>query len=158
MSGPSAISEAEVGEDRGDLVDHLADRVDAAGLERRGAHRQRDVDGLLGEAAGELGFLQDGAAGGDRLGDARLQAVQRRAHDLTGLGRHGAQRLQQFGDDALLAERGDALGLERRLVVGGGDAAGDLLLEDFQFARRIAVHRFSSWREKRSLSLGGRRD
>ena len=37
---------AHVGEDRGELVDHLADRMDAAGLGRRLAHRQRDVDGL----------------------------------------------------------------------------------------------------------------
>ena len=41
--------EAHVGEDRGELVDHLADRMDAAGLGRRLAHRQRDVDGLGGE-------------------------------------------------------------------------------------------------------------
>jgi hypothetical protein len=32
--------EAHVGEDRGDLVDDLADRVDAAALGRRRAHRQ----------------------------------------------------------------------------------------------------------------------
>ena len=62
---PFGDREAEVGEDRGDLVDDLADRMDAAGLERRRAHRQRDVDALLGEAADELGVLEDRAAGGD---------------------------------------------------------------------------------------------
>ena len=51
---PFGDREAEVGEDRGDLVDHLADRMDAAGLERRGAHRQRDVDGVGGEPPDEL--------------------------------------------------------------------------------------------------------
>ncbi len=33
---PLGDDEAEIGEDGGDLVDDLADRMDAAGLERRG--------------------------------------------------------------------------------------------------------------------------
>ena len=41
--------EAHVGEDRGDLVDHLADRMDAAALGRRRADRQRHVDVFGGE-------------------------------------------------------------------------------------------------------------
>ena len=50
---PLGDGEAEIGEDRRDLVDHLADRVDAAGFERRGADRQGHVDPLGFEAAGE---------------------------------------------------------------------------------------------------------
>jgi hypothetical protein len=38
------MEKAHVGEDRGDLVDHLADRMDAAALGGRLAHRQGDVD------------------------------------------------------------------------------------------------------------------
>ena len=81
--------------------------------------------------------LEHGAAGGERLADAVLQAVERRPHDLALVRRHGAERLQQLGDDALLAERGDAHGLERRLVGGRGDAFGDVALErgDIGFGR-----------------------
>ena len=43
---PFGDRKAHVGEDRGELVDHLADRMDAAGLSGAGAHRQGDVDGL----------------------------------------------------------------------------------------------------------------
>ena len=64
---PLGDLEAHVGEDRGDLVDDLGDRMDAAGLERRGAERQRDVDPLGLEARRELGLLEHGAAGGDGL-------------------------------------------------------------------------------------------
>ena len=46
---------AHVGEDGGELVDHLADRMHAAGFGRRLAHRQRDVDGLGVEAGIERG-------------------------------------------------------------------------------------------------------
>ena len=49
---------AHVGEDRGELVDHLADRMHAADLGRRLAHRQRDVDGFGVEAGIERGGLQ----------------------------------------------------------------------------------------------------
>ena len=126
---PFGDGEAEIGEDGGDLVDDLADRMDAAGLQRLGAHRQRDVDRLRREAADEVLLLENGAAGGERLADAVLQAVQRRPHDLALLRRHGAEALHQFGDAALLAERGDALGLQRRLVGGLGNARGNVALE-----------------------------
>ena len=48
---PFGDREAHVGEDRGELVDHLADRMDAADLGRRLAHRQRDVDASRWRAA-----------------------------------------------------------------------------------------------------------
>ena len=126
---PFGDGEAEIGEDRGDLVDDLADRMDAAGLERRRADRQRDVDALGFEPADELGFLEARAAIGERLADAVLEPVQRRAHDLALLRRHAAEALHQLGDAALLAERGDAFGFERRLVGGRGDRRGDLGFE-----------------------------
>ena len=50
MSGTFGDREAHIGEDRGELVDHLADRMDAPGLRRALAHRQRDVDAFGVEA------------------------------------------------------------------------------------------------------------
>ena len=38
--------ETHVGEDRGDFVEHLADRMDAPGLDAGAAHRQRHVERL----------------------------------------------------------------------------------------------------------------
>ena len=124
---PLGDLEAHVGEDRGDLVDHLGDRVDAAGLERRGPERQRDVDPLRFEPGGEFGRLEHGAPRGDRLRDAVPEAVQRRPHHLPLLGRHRAEALEEVGDGAFLAERADALGLERRLVGGRRDAGGEVV-------------------------------
>ena len=77
---------AHVGEDGGELVDHLADRMHAAGLGRRLAHRQRDVDGLAVEAGIERGGAELVLARGDRGGDAILQAVDRRALTLRSSG------------------------------------------------------------------------
>ncbi len=85
---PLGDGEAEVGEDDADLVDHLADRVDAAGLQRRRPDRQRHVDGVLGEAAGERLVLEHRAALGDRLVDAVFQPVERRSHHRALLRRH----------------------------------------------------------------------
>ena len=115
--------------------------MNAAGFQRRRPHRQGDVDGILGEAADEVVFLEDGTARGESVADAVLEPVQRRAHDLAGFRRHGAERLQKLGDDALLAKSSDALGFERRLVGGGGDAGGDVRLEgrDFVVASFMAA-------------------
>ena len=60
---PFGDGEAEIGEDRRDLVDDLADRMDAAGLERRRADGQGDVDALGFEPAGELLLLQQRRGG-----------------------------------------------------------------------------------------------
>ncbi len=74
-------------------------------------------------------FLEHGAAAGEGLGDAVLEAVQRRPHDLALLRRHGAEALHQFGNAALLAERGDPLGFQRRLVGGFGNTRSNVALE-----------------------------
>ena len=70
---------AHVGEDGGELVGHLADRMHAAGLGRRLAHRQRDVDGFDGQPRVERGGAKRVLGGSDRGGDAFLQAVDRGA-------------------------------------------------------------------------------
>jgi hypothetical protein len=55
---PFGDGEAHVAEDRGDLVDHLADRMDAARSAGDWAHRQRHVERLGGEARSDCGVLQ----------------------------------------------------------------------------------------------------
>ena len=68
---PLGDGEAHVGEDRRDLVDHLADRVDAAGLDARGAHGQRHVERLGLQPRLERGRLQHRAPRGERLASPR---------------------------------------------------------------------------------------
>ena len=74
--------EAHVGEDRDDLVDHLADRMDAAACQRPIADRQRHV-GRLGRRAGlECRAAQLRACALERLGDAFFEPVDGRADAL----------------------------------------------------------------------------
>ena len=143
---PFGDREAHVAEDGGDLVDDLADRMDAATLGRRLAHRQRDIDRLGDEAGSDGGVLQLGLAGRQRLGDAVLQPVDRRALDLALLGGHCAQRLQQVRDGALLAESGDAYGLDGLLVGGSCDIGKQRALQDFEISS-VGVH-------DKTLSIG----
>ena len=102
--------------------------MDAALLGRRFAQRQRDVDGLGGEPGIERRGFQDIAARGQRLRDLVLGEIDRGALRLAFVRRHLAERRQQRGDRALLAERCDAHGFEGGFVAGGGD-----LGEDFGF-------------------------
>ena len=121
--------ESHIGEDRGEFVDHLADRMDAAGFGRALAHRQRDVDALGVEALIERGILQRVAARSERGVDRILQTVDRGALGLALVRRHGAERLEQRRHRAALAERGDAHGFERGFVGSCGDVCQDRLLQ-----------------------------
>ena len=60
--GAFGDGKTHIGENRGQFVDHLADRVDAADLGRRFAHRQRDVDALGAEPRVERRALERLAA------------------------------------------------------------------------------------------------
>ena len=71
---PFGDREAHVGEDGDDLVRHLADRMDAAGLDRGRPHRQGHVERLALELGFERGLLQHAAAGGERLASPRPSA------------------------------------------------------------------------------------
>ena len=64
--GTFGDGEAHVGEDRGQFVDHLRDRMDAADLERRFAHRQRHVDRFGIEPRLQGGAPESLAAFGER--------------------------------------------------------------------------------------------
>ena len=71
--------ESHVGEDRGDLVQHLAERMDAAGFGGRLAQRQRDVDGFGRKPRIERRGFQHVAARGQRLRHLVLGEIDRRA-------------------------------------------------------------------------------
>ena len=64
--------ESHIGEDGGDFVDDLADRVDAAALRRSGAHGKRDVHLFLFKAHSDCGILECALARGQRFGNAIL--------------------------------------------------------------------------------------
>ena len=64
------------------------------------------------------------------------QAVDERAALLALLRRHGAEGLQEFGDGALLAERGDAHGFEGRFVAGGVDLGEQVTFELVEIGHR----------------------
>ena len=76
--GAFGDGESHVGEDRSQFVGHLGDRMHAADLERRLAHRQGDVDALGIEPRLKGRVLERFAALGKRGIDAVLQAVDQR--------------------------------------------------------------------------------
>ena len=110
--GPFGDGEAHLAEDRDELVDGLADRMDAAlGL---GPHRQRDVDPLAGEPRARAPRRRAApAAASSAASISSLSTLSARAALAARLGRERAQALHQLGDAALLAEGGDAHLLER---------------------------------------------
>ena len=113
--------EAHVGENGGELVGHLADRMQAAGLSRRFAHRQRNVHRFGVEPGIERGGTKRVLGCRDGGGDAILQPVDRRALHLALVWRHGAERLEQRRDLPALAERRHARRFEPRFVLGRSD-------------------------------------
>ena len=117
---------AQIGEDLGQLVHHLADRMDAALRGRFG--RKRHVEGLGSQPALQLGFLEGGLSRSDRLRHFLAQRVDSGALVLTLLWRHAAKGLQQLGHGTLLAERGDTFGLQRRQVRRRVDPRNQVLL------------------------------
>ena len=112
---------SHVGEDDIDLFEHLAEGMDAALLGRAFTQGQRDVDGFRGKSRIERRGFQDVAACGERLRNLVLGEIDRSALRLAFLGRHLAERGEQRGDRAFLAERCDAHGFERGFVAGGCD-------------------------------------
>ena len=132
--------ESHVGEDGGEFVPHLAERMDAAGLRRRIAQRQRDVEGLGGEPGVEGRGLQNLAAGRERLVHRVLGAVDRRALGLALVRRHLAEGGQQCRDRALLAKRRHPHGFQRGFVGGGRDVGKDLGLERVEIGHGHHLH------------------
>jgi hypothetical protein len=121
--------EAHVGEDRGEFVDHLADRMHAAGFIRSLPDRQRDIDGFGIQPRIERRAFKRFPALGDSSGDAVLEIVDRRAFGAALVRRHAAERLQQRGHRAAFAQRCDPHRFQRCFVAGRGDTAEDFLLQ-----------------------------
>ncbi len=92
--------------------------MDAAALGRRRAHWQRHIERLCGKPRIDRRIAQNRLAGGKRLRHLGLQRVDRRTTGLALLRAHGAQRLQQFGDGALLAKGCDTHGFECGFFAG----------------------------------------
>ena len=113
---PFGDRKAHLGENGGDLVHHLADRMDAPGLDARQGDGQRDVERLALELRLERRALEHRAARRERFRDLILQRIDRRAVGLALVRRELAERGEERGDRSLLAERGDARGLERAFV------------------------------------------
>ena len=126
MSGPSATGEAHIGEDLGDLVDDLADRMDAALGERAVAHRQRDVGRSAASRASSAARPSASRLASSASPTRSLQLLTAWPKLLRSSGGMRAERLHQLRDAALLAERGDAHRLERGEVCRLGDGAKQL--------------------------------
>ena len=143
--GPLGDGEAHVAEDLDDLVEHLAHRMDAPILQRPGAHRQRDVGLLGGEAGRERAALQIGLAAFQRVADARLEAVDGLPEGLALVSRAACPARHQLRDAALLAERGDAHALDRGEVAGGGDLGDERAFERGEIG--CLCHPFAWWEQ-----------
>ena len=79
-------------------------------------------------------LLQRRLARGDGARHPITQRIEQRAVRFALVLRHGAQRLEQFADRSLLAERRDAHGFQRGLVGGARDGVEDLTLEGLNVA------------------------
>ena len=111
---------AHVGEDRGQLVHHLADGVNAPALNRAFAHRQGNVDGFGGEARFQRRVFQHVAPRAERFTHLVFQRVDRGAGGFAFVGRHFAKRRKQGRNRAFFAKRGQSYGFKRALVLRGG--------------------------------------
>ena len=148
---PLGDREAEVGEDRGDLVGHLADGWMRACGGRPGASVT---------SAHSPATRASSAASASRARAAARAAVSSSFRALSAgpavwrsSGRHGAEAAHQRRDLALLAEGGEAHLFEPRLVGGGGDGGQVLLAQAGD-----AVHVRRPCREAGQTPITGARD
>ena len=117
---PGGDRETHVGKDLGELVHHLADRVDRA-FGRSGSG-ERQVERLGGEARIKRGGFQSVLARCQGIANRLAQAVNLRPFGLPGLGRHRAERLEQPRNRSRLAEQLDPQRFERIEVCRRRDA------------------------------------
>ncbi len=124
-----ANGKTQIGKDRGDLVHHLADRVDrAAGLWPR---RKRHVDTLARQPRIQRVIGQGCFAFGNGICHRVTQRVEGRAVLFALLRAHGAQRFQQLADRSLFAKRGHAHRFQCGFAVCGGNGPQNLALKIF---------------------------
>ena len=128
ICGPFGDGEAHLAEDRDDLVDGLADRMDAAiGL---GAHRQGHVDALAGEPLTRAPRPRAGAAARPiAVSTSSLSTLSAAPRSRRASGSSAPSPFISAGDAALAAEDGDADLLERVAARRRLDQAEDLVAE-----------------------------
>ena len=136
---------SHVGENRREFVPDLAQRVDAAGFDRRLAQRQRDVDGLFRQTRVKRGRLQHIAALSQRLCDLVLGEIDGRALRLALVRRHFAEGCEQDRDRTFLAEGCDADGFERSFIAGSGDFAQDFLFKRWEVGHGLILLQRAGW-------------
>ena len=126
---PFRDGKSHVGENRHDLVHHLADRMDPAGFDAGQADRQRHIERFALQLRLERHLLQYRPPRRERFRHLILKRVDRRAVRLAlirlELGEHGEKR----GNRTLLAERGYAHGLQRAFVARALDRGERLPLQ-----------------------------
>ena len=118
--------ESHIGENLGDLVGDLADRMDAALRERAFAHRQGYVGAIGGELLDKCSARENLMPRIERFGNTGLQCVDRLPETLAFLRRHRAERLHQLGDATLLAKRLDPHLVELSKIARGRDRLDQL--------------------------------
>ena len=144
--GPGRDREAEIGEDLGELVHHLADRMDAALARRRrpaGSCRAARSPAARSSAAPSSAALRAASASVT----ASRSAWMRGPSLCRSSGVMPPSVLSKRGHRALLAERGDPLRLERRQVRRRGDPAEPVALHLVE----IAAHQPAPRGERRRM-------
>jgi hypothetical protein len=136
-----------IGEDRGEFVDDLGDRMNASDLRRRFAYRQGYVDALGIEPRLERRRLESLAPLGERGVHPILHTVDERTLAFALLRRQSAERFQERGDRAVFAQRRNADHFERGIVSRAGNVG-----ENFVFELRQIGHR--SLRHERQIGIG----
>ena len=126
--------ETHIREDRGDFIDDLADRMNAAAIGRRLADRQADIHRFRLQPGGDGSVLQRILALADEVGDFGLELVDGGAAGLALFRRHAAKRLQKLRNRALLAKRGKAHGFNGRLIGSRGDLRHQLRFQGIKFS------------------------
>ncbi len=124
---PFGNGEAHVGEDFGQFVHHLADRMYRTA--REFGCRQRHIQPLGRQPFVERCRFQRRLLGRQRRRHCFAQAVDDRPLHLPLIGRHRTHRLEQRGDAALLAQRRYAHRFERIGGVGGIDGVQQVRLQ-----------------------------
>ncbi|MCY1236890.1 hypothetical protein D9M72_495650 [compost metagenome] len=126
--------ETHIRKDRGDFIDNLRNRVNAAARCSAFTNRQSHVDLFALKARGNRLLAQLCFALSQCFGDAVLQTIDRRSLRLTLFWRHGTQRLQLLRDSTLFAKCCDAHRFNRLLIAGSDDFAKNSLFELFKIA------------------------
>ena len=151
---PLGDDEPHLAKDRDDLVDRLADRVNAAGLAR--LHRQGDIGALAGKLCGARRAAEPIAGFGERSRDHVLHGIQRSTGFAPRFGRERAEATHQFGQTAAPPERGDADRLKRVRRLRSADLAEDLVAQAVCFFhQRIPKKKGAVMRPLRSQRLSG---